>query len=239
MKTTAKLTMLVAIFATAFPSAGLFPLQLGTITVSFSTGPAYTHTKWFGIIPVKLTPQIAVWLEDANGSYVQELFVTKRSATSDWAGGNDICRPEALPVWSHSRGLRAQNGSFMPSKNTPLPDAVSGATPQKDFSISVNILPTLRSGIYIVKAEINSSFDYNATYAEKLSKESPYYNGVNGQPSLVYAARLEIGGVDSTVRLSLQGHGDVLGRNGSIDTNISGITDALSMIESITVTYRN
>ena len=46
----------------------------------------------------KMNPQCAVWLEDADGTYVRTLYVTQRSSKRNWIFGPKEGRPEALPV---------------------------------------------------------------------------------------------------------------------------------------------
>lgn len=45
-------------------------------------------------------------------------------------------RPEALPYWSHSRGVREADGYFAPLRNNSDLDGVSGATPKSDYRLA-------------------------------------------------------------------------------------------------------
>jgi len=75
-------------------------------------------------------PQIAIWTEDKNGDYLETLFVTKATAKGIFAGGrskenfktldaeqiekeDSYRRVNALPVWSHKRAVRYEDGYRM------------------------------------------------------------------------------------------------------------------------------
>ena len=83
-----------------------------------------------------------------------------------------------------------------------------------------------------IVAEVNSSFDFNDTYTEENS-------GVNGQPSIVYSASLDLDSFDRTVIMSPKGTGDVSGRSGRVRTSLEGITTAASIIESIVIEWKD
>jgi hypothetical protein len=208
------------------------------LDIKLEPGKSYAHTKWFGPVPVSLRPQVAVWLEDENGRYVTELYVTRNSAKSVWSGGKGIRRPEALPVWSHSRGIAASDGIFMPSKENPLPDAVTGATPKASLSRSLSLPKDLEPGRYRVMVEANESFDYNADWAENLPASDPRYNGLNGQPSAVWSGTIDIGGDRALAVLSYVGHGDPTGKTGTLTEGTDGLTTALAILSRIEATYR-
>ncbi len=198
------------------------------LSVGIVPGTEYTHTKWFVIIPMKLTPQIAVWLESADGQFIGTVYVTEKAARGNWRGGKDVSRPEALPVYFHRSNLnRSSDGAA---------DTVSGATPKKGDEDSQTWTGSfaLTAGKYRIMAEVNSSFDYNSNYPEQ-------DENVNGQPSLVYAAGFEIdaAGEDLQVRgkrefdLQPVGHGDPSGESGVISPGLSGMTTALEMLNRI------
>jgi hypothetical protein len=175
-----------------------------------------------------------------DGSYAGELIVTKKSAKSAWGS---VRRPEALPVWSHSRGVRYDDGLFMPTKREPLTDSVTGATPKPktagtELRFDLNLPSKLPAGRYRILVELNNSFDYNDAYAENLPPKDPKANGVNGQPSVVYASLLDLGGtVDDGVAkpLAFVGTGHPTGSDGAVRDGRDGLTSALSIVESISV----
>ena len=85
----------------------------------------------------KNPPQIAVWIEDAQGRYLSTVYASSKIATQSWlaAGGNR--RREALPHWCHSRGVQYADGLYLPTKSEPLADGISGATPRGSFDLKL------------------------------------------------------------------------------------------------------
>jgi hypothetical protein len=187
----------------------------GRITVTVVPGEHYSHRKWVGIFPVKLTPTMAVWAEDEEGRFKGTLFVTKKAAEGSWTGAAE--RPEALPVYF---GRRKTAGSRA--------DSVSGATPSAAESIRIGSGVELPPGTYNLFAEVNSSFDYNDAYPKAET-------GVNGQPSLVYAGRLVSGSGPAATALAPFGTGDPAGKGPGVTEGLNGLTTALGIVEKITV----
>ena len=205
--------------------------QSKIISIKINAGKNYTHN--YGIL--KLIPQIAIWIEDINGNYIDTIYVTFRSAKSQWRGGNNIRRPEALPIWSYKKGIKYEDGLYMPTRNKPLNDSITGATPTSSFAKEWKIPTDLKQKIFILKIEVNNSFDYNNIYNKKLPKDSLYYNNVNGQPSLLYEGKIDLSKNNNEIKLNIIGHGDVMGNNGNINKDISFLTDSLNIIDSIYV----
>lgn len=202
--------------------------------ISFETGPSFTHTfRIAGFIPVKTQPQIAVWVEDSDGKYIETLYVTRRSAVQDWRGGKTIRRPEALPCWSHRRGVRYSDGLFMPTSGNPLPDAVTSATPKEGFTIRT-VLSAEREQV-ILFVEMNQSFDYNPSFPKNAKSGQPSYSGVNGQPSAIYSGEFTPGTESRDVELRLIGYGSPDGSDGVIRNDLSVLTTAKDMVKRITV----
>ncbi len=113
------------------------------MNVHFVAGPEWNHTYWFmKIIPVKLTPQIAVWTANNENNLQETLFVTEANSK--------INRKEALPYWSSLKSKEDMQ--------------VTSATPKNDFSISWEISDNSLTYIY---AEVNNSFDYNENYPKQ------------------------------------------------------------------------
>ena len=205
------------------------------ISVSISPGSSYSHTKWFGIIPVTLRPQIAVWIETGAGGYVDTIYVSKASGKNSFKGG--ARRPEALPVWAASRGIRAADGLYMPTSTQAIPDAISGATPSGSLTVDYVPQAPLPEGSYRVLVEINESYDYNRAYPDKLPASDPHNSGVNGQPSLVYAADISLGGDAVQASLVPIGTGSLNGEDGRISPGIDGLDSALSIVSKIVLSY--
>ncbi len=169
------------------------------ISVRFEAGAHYKHPlKINRIITIKTTPQIAVWIEDTDGLYIDTLYVTKRAGTQAWRTSPDlpaesIRRPESLPLWSHKRGVVYPDGLFMPTRDNPLTDAVTAASPKGDFHLTTKTPQDLLK--FVVLAEINNSADFNDAYPADAQPGTPSYSGGSwgsGQPSVVYAATVDL-----------------------------------------------
>lgn len=194
----------------------LLPLgaQSPGLAVLIEPGENYSHRKWFGIFPKKLTPQIAVWVENEDGDIVQTLLVSKRGGEGRFIG-TDEGRPEALPVFTHKNDMREI-------------DDVTSATPKGKTGFSAISRELLQSGTYIIFAEVNSSFDYNEAYPEEK-------DDVNGQPSLIYRAEINMGQDSGDIMLIPFGTGSVRGETGDINPGVDGLSTALSILSSLTV----
>lgn len=204
--------------------SGISVFGENTLAVYIEGGENWYSRMKIAFISVKKTPQIAVWVETEDGRFVDTLMVTGRAAKQNWRAAPDGGRPEALPVWTHA----ASRGEF------PL-DAASSATPDKDAESSRSIRDLVSGKTYVVRAEINQSFDYNEYWGKDEKEDSPRYSGVNGQPSVVYSGLITNtpGGEAS---LSFLGQGSVDGTNGTIVENADGLTTALTIIREIRIT---
>jgi hypothetical protein len=226
-------------------AAIILALVLGTaaaaqasLSVSIEPGKAYSQKVRFGLGAMKVTPQIAIWIETADGRFVDTVFVTKNAGMAAWAAAGKSRRPESLPVWSHARGIAAADGSYMPDKANRLPEAVSGVTPKAGFAKSWKVPAGLARGMYRVRVELNSSFDWNEAYPDKLAKTDPRWSEVNGQPSVVYERLIEFGDAASSVALAPVGTGSLRGENDSVSADMKGLTSALELASEIKVEYR-
>jgi hypothetical protein len=113
----------------------------------------------------------------------------------------------------------------MPSKDDPIADALTAATPKGAFTIRTSVEA---EEPFIIYAELNLSFDYNETYDKNSHK-------INGQPSLIYMGEIYPESAEAPLRLSLIGHGSPDGSDGEIHNGLSGITTARDIVESIEV----
>ncbi|MBN2224877.1 MAG: hypothetical protein JW765_09410 [Deltaproteobacteria bacterium] len=213
------------------------------ITLSFEKGEHYTHPlKINRLITIKTTPQVAVWIEDLDGNYIETLYVTKKSGTQGWRSSPDlpagsIRRPESLPCWSHKRGVVYPDGLFMPTRDNPVTDAVTAASPAGDFHLKTKAPQGLRK--FVVLAEVNNSADFNDAYPAEAPPGTPGYSGGrwgSGQPSIVYSATVDLSSGSVTGELKLGGHGSPDGTDGGINPDLSGLTTAKDIVKRITVT---
>ena len=114
----------------------LVEYEKGSVEIVVERGDAWLHDfPLFLGIKRKNPPQIAVWIEDAQGRYLSTVYASSKIATQSWlaAGGNR--RREALPHWCHSRGVQYADGLYLPTKSEPLADGISGATPRGSFDL--------------------------------------------------------------------------------------------------------
>ncbi len=195
-----------------------------TARVIVVPGKNWMTRMWIAFIPVSKGPQLAAWIETADGEYVATLTATARTAENEWRAAPDAGRPEALPVWNAARS----------AAGTETVDAASSATPEKGVETSRAGLGLAAGGRYVVRCEVNHSFDYNDTWPKKAKAGEAGYSGVNGQPSLVYEGRF-VAGTDARVDLVPVGRGSLDGSSGEIAPGLDGMTSALSIIESIYV----
>jgi mono/diheme cytochrome c family protein len=210
------------------------------------------------VAKVTTEPQMAFWLEDTDGRFVATVYVTHRAATDDWtaAVGEDrskLRRPWALPVWRHKH----REGGVQPTATCvachgrrraedksaagpPELDAITGATPTAAFTREWTIPAGVKPGVYMLKAEINQSRDFTDVYRANLRESDANWSGGkagSGQPSLVWQATIDIGAGATSATLKRVGHGHPAGADGVIYPDLSTLTTALDIVESIKVNY--
>ena len=231
----------IALAAVIFAAIAVFAegsAACGSIELRLEPGAHYAHSKWFGPLPVTLRPQIAFWIETADGAYVDTIYVTERSAKGNWRSAGGARRPEALPIWSHARGKRAADGLLMPDATTPVTDAVTGATPSAAFTRTWQLPAGFKPGKYRVRAELNQSYDWNSEYPDKLSASDPRYSEANGQPSIEWSATIDIGVDPASTSLEPEGTGSIDGSDGALRLDHKVITTAKAIAKSIWVFYK-
>ncbi len=196
------------------------------IVVTVKAGK-FWEDKWpiFLFINKTTTPQVAIWIEDTNGNFLETIYVSKKAATQGWVGMGNIRRKSSLPYWAHRRGVKYEDGIYLPTSDDPLPDAYTGATPAGDFS--VNTLPNEKIPHRIkIFAEFNSSGNFNDDYPE---------GDFFGQPSVVYSEVLNLTKLEGSQKLKLIGHGHPSGESGELFNDLGKLTTALDIVEEITV----
>jgi hypothetical protein len=181
--------------------------------------------------------QLAIWLTDDTGGFVDTIFVTRKigqKGLGNRSGGLDDklggSRLSTLPVWAHQRGIGYGGNNFYPPKTAPLADAVSGATPKAGvFTLDWKPVKPLKPGSYYYFVEVNKSFDDNAHHD---------YSWYRGQPSVVWRGTLKIGQTTEAGFARIVGHGHVAGADGSINPDISTLTTALELIGEVKAMVR-
>lgn len=218
----------------------LMVYEQGEVKVYIEQGDAWLHNFPLLLgIKVKNPPQLAIWLEDTSGNYLSTIYVTHKIATQSWqsAGGNR--RKEALPHWCFSRGVEYGDGLYLPTKDHPLTDGISGATPRKSFDIKLSPGPELKH--FVVKIEINHSTDFNDFYPKSAKEGEANYSGGekgSGQPALVYKVEVDFTSGKKSFEAILLGHSSPDGSSGEIFTDLSGLTTALNIVKSIVVSIQ-
>lgn len=212
----------------------------GDIKVHIEHGEEWLHDfPLFMGIKKKNPPQVAVWMEDAGGNYLSTVYVTHKTATQSWQASGGNRRRESLPHWCHSRGVKYEDGLYLPTKDKPLTDGLSGATPKSGFD--VRLTPANMPGWFVVKIEVNHSTDFNEFYPKSATEGDRNYSGGklgSGQPALVYAAVVDLSSGKSSFEAALSGHSSPDGTSGEISSDMSGLTTALRIVKRITITVQ-
>jgi hypothetical protein len=203
----------------------------------FAEDKAANQTCSFKLLLSDKKCQIAIWITDEQGSFVDTVYVTRKiaqkglgnrggSLDDKWGGS----RLSTLPVWAHTRGIDYGNGNFYPPKDKPLTDAISSATPKAgEFVWNWSPKDVLKHGRYFYYVEINKSFDEN---------EHHNYSWYRGQPSVVWRGSLLVGAKSHESNAQIIGHGHVSGENGQINPDVTTLTTSLKLIKKVTATYQ-
>ena len=196
-------------------------------------------------------PQMAIWLEDTSGNFLETIFVSKATAQGLFFGGRskdnfkefdekkdevgDLRRVNALPVWSHQRGIQYEDGQYVPTSENPLPDAITGAT----FIDNFKLLTSIDSiGVFNLRIELNVAFDDNEFYSEfDFPDDAIFHNGTGqlGQPSIIFQAQIDLASSNKYYLMELVGHGHQSGQSGKVFTDLSKLTTAKKIVERIVV----
>lgn len=175
-------------------------------------------------------------MEDINGNYLSTLYASHKIATQSWqsAGGNR--RKEALPHWCYSRGVKYEDGLYLPTQKEPLTDGISGATPRSSFDVKLHLTDKLKQ--FRIKVEINHSTDFNDYYPKSAKEGDANYSGSkegSGQPAVVYSADIDLASGKKSFEATLLGHSSPDGTSGEINADLSTLTTALHIVKRITV----
>ena len=213
-------------------------LASGDISLKIEAGDHWMHDfPLFLGITKKNPPQFAIWIEDMEGNYVTTIFATYKIATEGWASNRGNRRMEALPYWCHQRGVLYDDGLMLPTKEMPLNDGVTGATPKADKMIQINSVHIEKP--FVIKAEFNHSVDFNDSYPKNALEENDNYSGGeegSGQPAVVYMATIFQDTREAALELS--GHSSPDGSDGNIYYDTQKLTTAKSIVKSITLTVK-
>ncbi|MFO7657278.1 MAG: hypothetical protein R6W78_09440 [Bacteroidales bacterium] len=190
-------------------------------------------------------PLMAVWVTDTSYNYLQTLYVAEsiakgvfrygETSAGKWLPG-ERRRPAALPVWAHSRGVKEDDGWYVPTVKTPVADAYTGATPSGNFVLNSRLKDNIPP-IFDIYFEINQTWDWNEFWTNNKYPDDEEYK-TSSQPSLVYKARINITEQYGQYELKLTGHGHYSGKDGNIYPGLSTFTTALDITRWVYVTVK-
>jgi hypothetical protein len=198
------------------------------LTINFAKGDYHNH------------PSFAVWVENMNGNLVRTLFVTNAVATGYYNHGDagdgtwltdpgPAHRPAALPYWFHKREIIYPDQETVPNPKQPVPDAFTGATPKGSFALKT---ATDLPDIYRVMVEVNQPWDWNTFWTNAKFPESSDYK-TSAQPSVIYSVTVYSNDLMESYYLNPIGHGHYSGKDGKLYTDISMLTTATNIFDSI------
>ncbi len=200
------------------------------IIIEFIKGEKHNH------------PLMAAWIEDMQGNFVQTLYVSESigkgifkhgdASTGKWMPG-ELRRPAALPVWSHRRGIQAEDGLFVPDTRNPVPDALTGPTPPQSFVLTSR-LETNEMRQFLVFFEINQTWDWNEFWTNNKYPDNEEYK-TSAQPALVYKAIINLDSGKKEYPMTLIGHSHYAGEDGIVYEDISTFTTALNIAKEIKI----
>jgi hypothetical protein len=213
------------------------------VTNSNGKGPVLTIELYKG--EAFYYPLMAFWIEDENGKYIQTLFVAKSVATgvfkygkqenNKWVAASKRA-PQTLPYWAHKRDVVASDGMYMPDAQNPVADAYSGATPLSGFILTTKTDSTLPDK-YLVLMEINQNWDWNEYWTNDKYPDDPFYK-MSCQPALVYEAVIDKKLIKDSYKMKPVGHSHYSGRTGELFPDLTTITTALHIADSVIVRIR-
>ena len=236
------LTVVLASCSTKPSVSKLAQRQTFTDVVTNAAGTGQEIEVKFHGGPSLYYPLMAVWLEDDHGEYIQTLFVPGAIATGVFKyGSNETGKwdeaakraPQTLPYWSHKRGIKAADGLYMPDPENPVADAYSGATPVTSFVLRSRADSPLPPR-FRVMFEVNQNWDWNEYWTnDKYPGDKNYL--FNAQPSVVYESTVALDDLHERYVMKPVGHSHPTGATGELFTDLSTITTALKIADSIVV----
>lgn len=204
------------------------------IEIYFTKGESHNH------------PLMAIWLEDIEGNYLQTIYVAQSIAKGVFGHGDKskgkwmpgpIRRPAALPYWGHQWGVQAPDGYYLPTTENPLPDAVTGATPQANFSVKSKLDIDSRKS-YKIYFEINQTWDWNEYWTNNKYPDDENYK-TSCQPALVYSVTINFNDPKREYLFEAVGRSHHSGENGILYSDLNTITTALDIAKSIKLIIPN
>lgn len=189
-------------------------------------------------------PSFAIWIEDLEGNYIETLYVTQFVAKGKFAYGEirpgkwknepeEIRRPASLPYWSYKRNIKAADGLYIPSSETAVPDALTGATPKGNFTLKTGSKVSSDQKFRVL-FEINQPWDSNDFWTNNKFTDDANYK-ISLQPALVYAVTIDPKSSAKEYFLNPIGHSHPSGKTGELFTDLTTLTTAKEIAEKISV----
>lgn len=210
-----------------------------SIRLYFKGGEHWHHDfkpiSFLPFIKLKPPPQIAVWVEDLDGKYLETLYVTEKLAKQGWSGSGEIRRKEALPYWAYKQGRVYEDGLLLPTKENPLPDTITGATPKEEFVLISNIDSEFNN--YRILVEVNQSCDFNENFAVDAKEGEDGFSGGklgSGQPAVIYSVEIP-DGQEGMFKMELIGHSSPDGSDGKLYQDLIKLDTAVDIIDKVIV----
>ncbi len=187
-------------------------------------------------------PLMAIWAEDTSGKYIHSLYVAESIAKGkfrhakyeqgEWKSDRKLI-PSALPYWCHRQTDVSNDSIFLPTPERPLADAYTGATPANSFVLKTVVEP-VAGDVFNIFFEINQSWDWNQYwYNGRFPGNKEYLK--SAQPALVYKVTIDLNDKKSEYKMQPVGHSHPYGADGELYEDISTLTTALEIAESIVV----
>jgi len=206
------------------------------LTIEFESGKKHNY------------PSFVFWIETTEGKFIQTLYTTKSVATGTFGHAADgdgkwkneegeAIRPASLPYWLNKRGVISRDTLLVPTKELPIPDAYTGATPSSNFVLKTKSDKTLDSK-FVLLMEINQPWDWNEFWTNNKYPDNSNYK-TSCQPSVVYAVSIDLDSDETEYYLNPIGHGHYAGENGRLYTDLSTMTTALQIAKKIKVNIKN
>jgi hypothetical protein len=187
-------------------------------------------------------PLMAIWAETLDGKFIQTLYVAESigkgvfqhgdASRGFWMPG-EIQRPAALPYWSHRRGIKNEQGNYLPTPTNPVPDAYTGPTPGQSFILRTK-LDQDPQGPFRVLFEINQTWDWNEYWTNNKFPDDEEYK-TSCQPALVYAVTVDPSGSRTSYPMELIGRSHHSGANGELFDDLETMSTALHIAEKILI----
>ncbi len=214
------------------------PVQIGSnpngkgpkLEIEMTRGEGFNH------------PLMAIWVESESGEFIQTLYVAESigkgvfqhgdASKGFWMPG-EIRRPAALPRWSHQRGIKADDGLYLPTPQDPVADAYTGPTPDKSFILNTRLNEAI-TGKFRVFFEINQTWDWNEYWTNNKYPDDAEYK-TSCQPALVYMAVIDPAKADEEYLMEIIGRSHYSGATGELYNDLETMSTALHIAEEIVV----